>query len=170
MLLSDRTINALLFSGDVKIVPRPEEQQFQPISVDLRLGNSWARETADGGMDTPSRYIESHTVIRPGEFMLACTMERITLIHHIAGLVHGKSTWARRGLMVEAAGLVDPGFDGTITLELKNMSHSPIYLSAGMAICQITFHATDVAVGRPYGSAGLGSHYQGQTRAEPARG
>lgn len=169
MLLSDRTITALLFSGDLKIVPTPEDKQLQPISVDLTLGTSWAKETMDGGWDYPHRFISEYAVIRPGEFLLACTRERVTLAPHIAGMVHGKSTWARRGLMVEAAGLVDPGFDGTITLELKNLSHLPLALTAGDAICQMTLHATDLAVQRPYGSEGLGSHYQGQTRAEPAR-
>jgi dCTP deaminase len=167
MLLSDRTIRALLDSGDVKLVPEPKDVQFQPISVDLRLGMSFCRPAARGEDEHSS--ITSFTLIRPGEFVLASTAERLVLPNHIAGIVHGKSTWARKGLMVEAAGLVDPGFDGTITLEMKNLSASPIPLSAGVAICQLTLHAIDTAVLRPYGSPGLASHYQGQTRAEPAR-
>jgi dCTP deaminase len=168
MLLSDKTIGELVVAGEIGIVPLPADVQYQPVSLDLLLGNSWSREGEAGGPE--HRYIESKTVIRPGQFVLACTRERVSLPAHIAGFVHGKSTWARKGLMVEAAGLVDPGFDGTITLELKNLSHHPISLSAGMAICQISFQITDVAVLRPYGSEGLHSRYQHQMRAEPARG
>jgi len=167
MLLSDRTIASLLDSGDIKIVPAPTNEQIQPISLDLKLGNSFALQTPEPGQW--HRFIGAHTVVRPGEFLLACTEERITLPAHIAGFVHGKSTWARKGLMVEAAGLVDPGFDGTITLELKNLSHHPLPLVAGRAICQLSLHAVDTAVVRPYGSAGLGSRYQNQVRAEPPR-
>lgn len=168
MLLSDRTIGELVVAGDIGIVPLPADVQYQPVSVDLLLGNSWSREVADH--EDMYRTIATRTVIRPGEFVLGCTRERIRLPAHIAGFVHGKSTWARKGLMVEAAGLVDPGFDGTVTLELKNLSHHPIRLSAGVAICQISFQLTDVAVLRPYGSEGLHSRYQHQMRAEPARG
>lgn len=169
MLLSDRTITELLKSGDVKITPRPGDKQIQPVSIDLLLGTSFCR--LGNSAELPeNRTVSASYSIRPGEFLLACTLERVELPEHIAGLVHGKSTWARRGLMVEAAGLVDPGFMGTITLELKNLSPRPIPLSAGVAICQLTLHAIDTAVLRPYGSAGLNSHYQGQEHAEPARG
>lgn len=168
MLLSDRTIRALLESGDVRIKPDPVDVQIQPVSVDLRLGFSYVLQGR--GYEGPDeRKTTSFTLIRPGEFLLACTREWVGLPEHIAGLVHGKSSWARKGLMVEAAGLVDPGFEGTITLELKNLGHRPIPLSAGTPICQLTLHAVDVAVLRPYGSVGLNSHYQGQRDAEPAR-
>lgn len=167
MLLSDRTIVKLLEAGEIKMVPAPEDKQVQPVSVDLRLGNSFCRLRRHA---PDYRWIDDQLLVRPGDFLLACTKERITLPAHIAGFVHGKSSWARRGLVVECAGLVDPGFDGTITLELANLGDHPVSLSAGAPICQISFQATDVAVVRPYGSAGLGSRYQGQTRAEPARG
>lgn len=167
MLLSDRTIRELLKSGDARIVPEPADAQIQPISVDLTLGTSFCRWRKSDGHDEHT--VTTWTLIRPDEFLLASTRERIVLPPYIAGLVHGKSTWARKGLLVEAAGLVDPGFDGTITLELKNMGTRPLPLRAGEPICQLTLHAVDAAVLRPYGSAGLGSHYQNQDRAEPAR-
>jgi dCTP deaminase len=168
MMLSDRTYAALIRAGDILVSPLPTAGQCQPVSLDLLLGNSFCRLPRNQ-FDEHHRIISDENIIRPGEFLLANTQERIKLPIHIAGVVHGKSTWARRGLMVEAAGLVDPGFDGTITLELKNLSDLPIPLTAGQAICQISFHAIDTAVLRPYGSAGLNSHYQGQTSAEPAR-
>lgn len=167
MLLSDRTIRQLLKSGDVRLSPEPGDEAFQPISVDLALGTSYYRPLPNG--KNPERTIASWTRIRPGEFLLGCTREAVTLPSHIAAFVHGKSSWARRGLMVEAAGVVDPGFEGTITLEMKNLGPTPISLTAGVAICQMTFYAIDAAVLRPYGSTGLNSHYQGQQNAEPAR-
>jgi dCTP deaminase len=167
MLLSDRTIRAMVMAGDIGINPQPMDHHFQPISVDLSLGSSWIVEV---GNEAERRVFMEHYVLRPRQFVLATTYERIKLANHVAGFVHGKSTWARRGLVVESAGLVDPGFDGTITLELFNLSDHPLRLSAGFRVCQISFQVTDVAVQRPYGSVGLNSHYQGQVHAEPARG
>lgn len=165
MILSDKTIRELLASGDVKIVPKPKNAQMQPISIDLTLGTSFYTFEHDSEQSRQTSWM----LIRPGEFVLAATAQYVSLPAHIAGFVHGKSTWARRGLMVEAAGIVDPGFEGTITLEMKNLGPRPLSLSAGVSICQLTLHAIDMAVLRPYGSPGLGSHYQGQYDAEPAR-
>ena len=167
MLLSDGTIVKLLEAGVIVMSPAPADQQIQPVSVDLLLSNSWVRQV---GTPREYAYYDRQTTVKPGEFLLASTRERVRLPDDLAGIVVGKSTWARRGLLVEAAGLVDPGFDGTITLELKNLSSSPIPLSAGEPICQIKFLEVDAAVLRPYGSDGLGSHYQGQLKTEPARG
>lgn len=166
MMLSDRTIRLLVDSEEVRVRPQPEPVQYQPCSLDLRLSNSFVRMPAfrDG---EPQRMYISDTVVGAGEFLLASTIERITLPAHIAGEVKGKSTWARHGLLVEAAGLVDPGFDGTITLELKNLTRHPLRLTAGVCIAQMTFHALDTAVLRPYGSPGLQSHYQRQLGATP---
>lgn len=169
MMLSDRTYLDLINAGEISLIPAPEAIQYQPVSVDLRLGNSIVRLPSTS-FGEPRRYVTSHFRIEPGEFMLANTVEKVTLPVHIAAQVHGKSTWARRGLMVHAAGLVDPGFDGTITLELKNLSHRPIDLVSGNMVAQLSFSLVDTAVLRPYGSAGLNSHYQGQENAEPARG
>lgn len=167
MILSDKTIRELLVSGDMRITPEPKDVQFQPVSVDLTLGTTFCRMGREPG--AVNRWTSPQLQVRPGGFVLAATQERISLPAHLVGFVHGKSTLARRGLMVEAAGLVDPGFDGTITLELKNLSHLPLTLPAGTAVCQLTVHAVDAAVLRPYGSAGLNSRYQGQTDATPAR-
>lgn len=167
-MLSDRTFLPMIQDDTIRVVPAPGAAQIQPVSLDLLLGTSFTRLPRNQ-WDSHHMVISSENEVRPGEFLLACTAERIRLPAHVAGLVCGKSTWARRGLMVEAAGLVDPGFDGTITLELKNLSHLPIPLTAGEPICQIAFYMTDAAVLRPYGTPGLNSHYQGQTRAEPAR-
>jgi dCTP deaminase len=169
MMLSDRTYGFLVETGVIGIVPAPLPVQYQPVSLDLLLGNSFCRLPRNQ-WDEHHPIIDTQTEVRPGEFLLANTLERLKLPDNISGLVHGKSTWARKGLMVEAAGLVDPGFEGTITLELKNLSHLPIPLRAGEPICQISFHGLDAGVLRPYGSDGLNSHYQGQNKAEPARG
>ena len=74
------------------------------------------------------------------------------------------SSLGRLGLLIHStAGYVDPGWKGNLTLELSNVASLPIALYRGMRIGQISFFRMSSPVERPYGSAGLGSKYQGQS-------
>jgi len=59
------------------------------------------------------------------------------------------------------AGWIDPGYEGTITLELGNAVGLPIVLTPGMKIAQIAFMEMKTPAVRPYGHPELGSKYQG---------
>lgn len=98
-------------------------------------------------------------VLAPNAFVLMSTVEEFYVSPTLAGTVRGKSSRAREGLAVEFAGLVDPGFEGQLTFEVKNNLPFPITLTAGMKIGQITFERLDIPTRRPYGLKG---HYQGQ--------
>lgn len=158
-MLSDGTIADLLASHRLRIDPHPEDRAFQPASVDLKLGGSF--------LSVPDGYhfeVQHHYTIDPGECVLATTAETITLPANVVARVEGKSTWARRFLMVHStAGFIDPGFHGKITLELKNLSPVSIDLPIGGYTAQVSFEYTDKRVLRPYGDTKLGSKYQGQT-------
>ena len=74
------------------------------------------------------------------------------------------SSLGRLGLLIHStAGYVDPGWKGNLTLELSNVANLPIALYFGMKIGQISFFKMSSPVDRPYGSASLGSKYQGQS-------
>ena len=80
------------------------------------------------------------------------------------------SSLGRLGLIVHAtAGFVDPGFNGSLTLEITNLTRIPIKLYTGLLIAQLSFMTLDAPAERPYGSEELGSHYQGQTAATESR-
>jgi deoxycytidine triphosphate deaminase len=80
------------------------------------------------------------------------------------------SSLGRLGLIVHAtAGFCDPGWKGTLTLELNNLTRVPIKLYPGLPIAQLSFMTLDKPAERPYGSPGLGSHYQGQRAATESR-
>jgi dCTP deaminase len=55
----------------------------------------------------------------------------------MSGEALGRSSWGRLGLIIATATLVEPGFRGTITLELTNVATVPIVLYVGMRIAQI---------------------------------
>jgi deoxycytidine triphosphate deaminase len=80
------------------------------------------------------------------------------------------SSLGRLGLIVHAtAGFCDPGWKGTLTLELNNLTRVPIKLYPGLLIAQLSFMSLDRPALRPYGSPELGSHYQGQRAATESR-
>ena len=109
-------------------------------------------------------------VIHPGEFCLGRTLEWVELPHDIVARIEGKSSLGRLGLIVHAtAGFCDPGWKGTLTLELNNLTRVPIVLAPGLKIAQLSFMTLDRPALRPYGSSGLGSHYQGQRAATASR-
>jgi dCTP deaminase len=67
------------------------------------------------------------------------------------------------------AGFIDPGFSGHITLELSNVANLPITLYPGMKIGQVSFLRMTTPADVPYGSAKVGSKYQGQRGPTPSR-
>ena len=80
------------------------------------------------------------------------------------------SSLGRLGLIVHStAGFVDPGFKGTLTLEITNLTRVPIVLWPGKPIAQLSFMALDRSAERPYGHPELGSHYHRQLDATESR-
>jgi dCTP deaminase len=180
-VLSDATIRRLVEEG--RIVMEPWEPGLvQPASVDLRLGDTFRvfhnhRAAAIDLREPPTNLTEEVAiegdqafVIHPGEFVLGRTLERVELPDDVVARIEGKSSIGRLGLIVHAtAGFVDPGFNGTLTLEITNLTRIPIKLYAGLPIAQLSFMTLDAPAERPYGSAELGSHYQGQLAATESR-
>ena len=113
---------------------------------------------------------EEGFVIHPGVFCLGRTHEWVELPDDVVARIEGKSSLGRLGLIVHAtAGFIDPGWKGTLTLELNNLTRVPIKLYPGLLIAQLSFMGLDRPAERPYGSKALGSHYQGQVAATESR-
>jgi dCTP deaminase len=180
-VLSDGTIVDLVQDGRIKIDPWDVEM-VQPASVDLRLGDSFRvfhnhRISSIDLRNPPTNLTEEVVipdgepfVIHPGEFCLGRTLEWVELPDDIVARIEGKSSLGRLGLIVHAtAGFCDPGWKGTLTLELNNLTRVPIKLWPGLPIAQLSFMTLDRAAIKPYGSPGLGSHYQGQRAATESR-
>jgi len=180
-VLSDGTIVRLVREGRIEIDPW-DESQVQPASLDLRLGDSFRvfhnhRASVIDLRDPPSGLTEEVRigtdepfVIHPGEFCLGRTLERVALPDDIVARIEGRSSLGRLGLIVHAtAGFIDPGWEGTLTLEFNNLTRVPIRLYAGLPIAQLSFMTLDAPALRPYGHEQLGSHYQGQVEATESR-
>ena len=156
MIVSDQSLKRLLAEGTIVVEPL-EERQIQPASIDLRLGDHFLKVDENSmvaiALDRELEYIEfkqEEIIIPPHSFLLAVTRETIRLPDNITAFVEGRSSIGRIGLFIQNAGWVDPGFSGTITLELYNANRLPIRLTSGRRICQIVFAFMDGPADSPY--------------------
>ena len=86
-------------------------------------------------------------LLQPGEFVIGRSLEYLTLPADISAEALGRSSWGRLGLVIATATLIQPGFNGTITLELANVGDTPIMLTVGLTIAQLTFERCEVEGG-----------------------
>jgi dCTP deaminase len=170
MILSDGHILQALASGHLQITPPPEDRQIQPNSLDLRLGSTFlvprrrlyeldGRREEQAIRETVTVPDGGRFLLAPGAHVNAATLEYVEMPPTLCGKVEGKSTFARLGLQIEAAGWVGSGFHGHLTLELHNFGESMLVLRPGISICQLVLFRTD-RPSRLYGDAELGSRYQ----------
>ena len=142
MILSDRTMREQIDRGRIRVEPLAEGA-IQPSSIDLRLGSKIRVfqnnhiSHIDLRHDTSS--LTEVVDLRPGqpfflrplEFALGVTVEHISVPDDLVARLDGKSSLGRVGLLIHAtAGLVDPGWEGRLTLELMNLAPFPISLFA----------------------------------------
>jgi dCTP deaminase len=181
MILSDRDIRGEIKAGRIVIDPYLPDA-VQPSSVDLHVGNRFRvfrnNRTAviDPRIEQPelTELVEisgdEPFVLHPGEFVLGATFERVALPDDLVARLEGRSSLGRLGLMIHStAGYVDPGWEGTLTLELSNVANLPIKLYDGMKIGQISFQRLSSAAEVPYGDKRIGSRYRGQTDPTASR-
>lgn len=76
--------------------------------------------------------------MREGRFTLASSVEEFQLPSNLVGVVHDKSTHARRGLSVFNT-VMEPGWKGTLTIELVYHGRDELILHAGSGIAQVLF-------------------------------
>lgn len=176
MILSDEEIHQEMNSKRIIVSGWDGDLHVGPSSLDLHLDNKAIvipkcqnldqYRAFDIGEDM-SQLHQIHNGwdsirIYPGDFMLLSTVEKIKFPADIAGFVQGRSSIARAGIQVHAAGFIDPGFEGTITLEVTNMTDAPLNIPKNIRICQIVFARASERSSIPYGSK-KDAKYQGQS-------
>jgi dCTP deaminase len=193
MILSQTEIRAAVDRGDIRFDPPLEERQWGEASVDLRLGLNFTKlKRAEGltvsmargiGAVAESGLWQQKTlkvkdqfgkretfVLEPDEFILALTHERIWMPRNLIAMVEGRSTYARVGLsMHQTAPWIQPGWNGQITLEIRNSGPLKIELTPLIDMpCQLTFFqlTSELAESKAYGSRPT-DVFQNQSAAMP---
>ncbi len=163
MILCDKDIKKRLINKSIILEPFNEEQ-ISSSSVDLRLGREFRvfKRVSQTHIDPfdkkdSNEYTELHVIknnepftIHPGEFVLATILERVIMPNDLVGIVDGRSSLGRLGIIIQTAATVDAGFKGHVTLELANIGKMPVNLYSGMRICRMTFHKLSDEVEKPY--------------------
>lgn len=132
-----------------RIEPEPVEPQFQPASLDLRIGGELYDPTNDEFFD--------ELTFKPGRFYIGHTLDYVEMPTDVAGVLTGRSSVGRNGVVVHCtAGFIDPSFCGQITLEICNFSGEEVTFQEGDRVCQLFFMQLDEA------TDGYDGQYQGQ--------
>lgn len=190
MIISDRTITANLFglvdvSRSENVDPETLKKQVNPNSLDLTIGKTFmipkhnlTRWIYGFRNETEHEYYKAecwHTckassgfiLIEPGAVILASTREYITMPENLCGQIFTKSTLGRLFINHMMAGVVDAGFCGRLTLELKNEGQHYIRIPVGSRVVQMVFQKLDRKAEAPYGKRR--SRYQNAETVECAK-
>lgn len=155
-MLTHQQFTPLLQAG---MVQGYEPTFVNALSLDVRLGRGFSIETMPpnmGGSTNPAIDLKDDMRVHwmyqdigeidmaPGEMILAHTLESFNLPANVRATFEMRSTEARNGLEQLAAINLWPSFNGTLTLELKNMLRfNTLRLRTGMVIGQVCFHTFD---------------------------
>jgi len=178
MILSDADIRQSVEQENLVIDPLDDpDLQIQPASIDLRLGMEFYEFDADAEqVIDPKNGIKikkygQKVIVKPGEtydlspgsFVLGTTYEEVGLPSDIAGVLIGRSSFGRLGVVpYTGAGFIDPGFNGELTLEFTNNGPFTVTLRPGKTrIVQMMLFRTSSVADSPYGYE-RGSKYQNQ--------
>jgi dCTP deaminase len=177
-VLGNEDIVRSIERGEISATRGGEKLSVEPASMDLHLGRKLKYPTKRNGEPvcvaeekTYPTYSEVDTpfpLVREDTFALATTEETISIPNDTVAILHGRSSVGRLGLFIENAGLIDPGFEGQVTLELTNAADYPIELEAGMRIGQLTFHDVKTAPEVGYSDRNV-SKYDGQSGPTESR-
>ncbi len=146
--------------GNISFSPHLDQFQLQEHAVDLRLGFTFmipkVWHVTDKGREilevTHFDKAESHHFdiveleqgqffdLLPGEYVLVCTLESIKVPDDLMAVLYPRSSTNRKGLSLDLTGIIDSGYEGQLTLPIRNNTKSQtVRLYPGERLCQIVF-------------------------------
>lgn len=152
MILGREQISELV--KDKKLIEGFDEECLEGAGYDLRAAYfyriSGGAKLGKDGRELPDvEEINAHTYeLKPGEYILIRTREWVNMPDDIGAFVTNRSTLLRSGLTTINA-FVDPGFKGTLTFGLKNLSNHSFTLGKGARVVQIIFEKVE-GKAKPY--------------------
>ncbi|MED1601751.1 dCTP deaminase [Alkalihalophilus marmarensis] len=148
-LVSGDEIKNLISSEELVITPLlDKDNQVGPSGIDLRLSNEFkvSIQTRNPVLSVEDEKIETffqetykefgeNVIIYPNQLVLANTFEYIRMPDNVMGFVYTRSSFERLGLSITS--VIQPGYAGTLTLQLTNKGENAIKLRTGMRIVQL---------------------------------
>jgi len=170
----------LLIGDPLSLVINPSPTEIDRDSIDLKLGcyffipRSHRSPCFIPGISNPlhlyhEEYIPlgSYLVIPAHHTVLGATLEYIKLPIDVSGEILTKSSWARTFVTMETAPWIHPLYRGCLTLEIANVSNTPVVLYPGTKIAQLVLLKTTSGEEANQKDSIEGT-YIGPVRPEPA--
>ena len=157
MILSDRDILRLI--KQKKLIINPLIEEIKGAHVNLHLSNKLSRyknKILDLKNNSTFGFTEillhdSGFRLKPKEFILGSTVEKVKIPNGYFGFIETKGNIARAGIQAHNVdGHLDPGFSGNVTLEIKNNSNSSIIIYPRIAFVQMYIFKLSSKVLYPY--------------------
>ena len=119
------------------ILPAQTIRRLKPITpfFERTVVNGMSFGLSHAGYDVR---IAQNLWLRKGMFSLASTVEEFNMPNDLIGMVHDKSSWARRGLSLFNT-VIEPGWRGFLTLELTQHADALLEIKMNDPIAQIVF-------------------------------
>jgi deoxycytidine triphosphate deaminase len=130
-----------------KIIENFDDESIQPAGIDLRVkriyklkngGTLGIKDRRTPEVEIVAEKIGEKFVLKSNEFVLVETMEKVNMPNDLLAIVLPRSSLFRCGVSLHTA-VVDPGFIGTLTFGMKNLSEHPFEIEIGSKIGQIVF-------------------------------
>jgi len=161
MILSDKSIIRLLQKKELIIIPYPKDSDISCNHINLHLNSKLIKYKSKvldlyraKKVKTQELLIsEKGYKLKPGEFLIGSTTEKVTIPNGLFGLIETKGNIARAGIQIHNTdGHIAPGFSDNITLEIKNNSNHSIIIYPNIAFAQIYFFKATSKSLKPYNS------------------
>jgi dCTP deaminase len=151
-ILSDRDIVKAVDDGNLGVSPW-NDKSLTPNGYDVRVAEISINGVIHGADEEVVR-------IPPKTMFFVSTIERVRMADDVCGNLWLRTSWIRKGT-IAAFGMVDAGFEGTLTLGSYNSSDETLEIPIGERYCQLVFQTMTSASEKSY--AKRSGHYQGQT-------
>lgn len=110
--------------------------------------------------------VDDHILIPPNSYVLGRSVEYFKMPSDVLGIVLGKSTYARSGIIVNVTPL-EPGWEGHVTIEVGNGTPLPAKVYANEGIAQVLFLKGEAPAVSYADKRGKYQHQRGITLPKP---
>jgi len=182
MLLTDNQIIHLCEEKEL-IKPFLKEQEEihtithgpTPNGYDIRLGDKYTRlsgfkyiKHGSGKQPTMHDYEgglipKEGLTIHPRDCILIESLEEFNFPENVTAVIMNKSTWTKLFIFGPNT-VIDGGYNGRLTLAMRNEGPWPVCIEKGMGIAHLIFHLSDGPVDKPYNGK-----YQGEKTLTTAK-
>ncbi len=151
---TDRINRLIKEQGLVEDISERELNNPESVVIDLRLNKLYRLEgkafLGVAERETPkaeavARYDpnwRSSYVIKPGEYLIAETIEKVNIPKDIFVVLKPRTTLHRMGIMLRGS-IIDPGYSGILHPALFNAGSVEVEIEMGARFCQLFFMAVE---------------------------